>query len=422
MRYYAVLMTIMLFGFKLVSMSQGAGPVRDRGIFVEETNAYKARLEAQAGQGGKGASPARRVLRPDLTGMDRPRSPDEFLRIPHQPLICQGLTGQCWAFAATSFFESEVQRLSGRKTRLSDMWTSYWEFVEKARGFVRKRGDSYFPRGSEPNAALRIWERYGVVPAEAYSALPAGRPFYDDRKVYAEMNAYLKSVKDRGKWDESEALAGVRAILDRHLGAPPEAVEVDGTRVTPQEYCRRVLGMDVGNYVSVMSLMQEPWHEWARLPVPDNWWGSRAYYNVPLDEFVHLVRDAVRGGVSVCLVLDSSEPGFYFREDVAFVPSFDIPREFIDDSARQMRFSNESTTDDHVVHIVGYQERNGEYWYLIKDSGNQPRNGHFGGYMFYREDYIRLKGLALVLPRKVVEHVLGRELGAMQQDRLGDEN
>jgi len=132
---------------------------------------------------------------------------------------------------------------------------------------------------------------------------------------------------------------------------------------------------------------------------------------VPLDEFVHLIRDAVRGGVSVCLVMDCHEPGFYFREDVAFVPRFDIPREFIDDSARQMRFSNESTTDDHVVHIVGYQERDGVYWYLVKDSGNLPRNGHLGGYMFYREDYIQLKGLAVVLPRNVVEHSLGRRLG-----------
>lgn len=412
MRYAAVLITVVLSGWWPVSVLQGAEPVRDKGIMVEETNAYRARLEAEVGEGGQKAPPARRVLRPDLTGMDRPESPDEFRRIFHHPLVCQGLTGQCWAFAATSFFESEIQRLSGRQVRLSEMWTVYWEFVEKARGFVRTRGESKFPRGSEPNAAIRIWARYGVVPAEAYPGFPPGQRIYDDRKLYAEMNAYLKAIKERGDWDESRAVTDIRAILDRHLGAPPTMVEVDGKRVLPRVYCRVTLGLDVGEYVSVMSLMQEPWNQWAQYPVPDNWWGSRAYYNVPLDEFVHLIRDAVRGGVSVCLVMDCHEPGFYFREDVAFVPRFDIPREFIDDSARQMRFSNESTTDDHVVHIVGYQERDGVYWYLVKDSGNLPRNGHLGGYMFYREDYIQLKGLAVVLPRNVVEHSLGRRLGA----------
>lgn len=418
MRFSGVLWTVVFSSAWLVSVSEGAEPRRDRGVFVEEANLYRARLESASGRGSQAAPRARKVLRPDLTGMDRPRSPDEFQRIAHQPPVCQGLTSHCWAFACTSFLESEVWRLSGRQVRLSEIWTAYWEFVEKARGFVRKRGEVIFPRGSEPNAVIRIWERYGVVPAEAYTGLSAGRTVYDDRKLYTELDAYLKAIQERGDWNEARAVAGVRAILNRYMGAPPEVVEAGGRRMTPREYCRAVLGLDVGGYVSVISLMQEPWHEWVRFPVPDNWWGSRAYYNVPLDEFVRLVRDAVRGGVSVCLIMDNGEPGFYAREDVAFVPSFDIPPALIDDAARQMRFSSKSTTDDHAVHIVGYQERGGEFWYLVKDSGTQPRNGRHGGYMFYREDYLKLKGLGVVLPREVVEHSLGRALGAMPPDPL----
>jgi hypothetical protein len=37
--------------------------------------------------------------------------------------------------------------------------------------------------------------------------------------------------------------------------------------------------------------------------------------------------------------------------------------------------------------------------------------------MFYDEDYIRLKGLAAMLPRAVVERILGRSLGPVPPER-----
>lgn len=411
--YAAGLLTAILPSF-------GADRSCDKAMMAEEGDAYRARLEERAaiggGAAGQAASRPRQVLRPDLTGLDRPGSPEEFHQAWHNPPLCQGLTGQCWAFASTSFLECETQRLTGRKVKLSEWWTVYWEFVEKVRRYVRRRGDSNFPRGSEPNATLRLWQRYGVIPAEAYRGLLPGRDFYDDRRMYAEMNACLRSAKERGDWDEPRVLAAVRSVLDRHIGAPPETVEVEGARMTPLEYLHRVVRVDPGEYVSVMSLMQEPWNQWARFDVPDNWWESRRYYNVPLGDFYRLIRKAARAGGSACLSVDISEPGFCYRQDVAVVPGFDISSAAINDAARQMRFSNESTTDDHVVHLVGWQERAGRAWFLIKDSDTRPQNGHFGGYMFYDEDYIRLKALVAVLPRATVEQIFGRSLGPAPED------
>jgi bleomycin hydrolase len=58
---------------------------------------------------------------------------------------------------------------------------------------------------------------------------------------------------------------------------------------------------------------------------------------------------------------DTSEPGYYAHKEVAMVPTFDIPSEYIDEHARQLRFSNCATTDDHAIHLVGYMEKNNDY-------------------------------------------------------------
>ena len=73
--------------------------------------------------------------------------------------------------------------------------------------------------------------------------------------------------------------------------------------------------------------------------------------------------------ITVSIGGDVSEPGFDRDTQCAVVPDFDIPSAYINDDARQFRFSNQTTTDDHGMHLVGYMEKDGKDWYLIKDSG-----------------------------------------------------
>jgi bleomycin hydrolase len=91
---------------------------------------------------------------------------------------------------------------------------------------------------------------------------------------------------------------------------------------------------------------------------------------------------------------------------VAMIPTFDIPSEYINEDARQFRFSNKSTTDDHGIHLVGYLEKNGTDWFLIKDSGSGSRNGSNEGYYFYHEDYIKLKIMDFAVHKDVVKDIL----------------
>jgi len=89
-----------------------------------------------------------------------------------------------------------------------------------------------------------------------------------------------------------------------------------------------------------------------------------------------VIKNAIKKGYTVSIGGDVSEAGFLAREaNAAIVPTFDIPSDYIDDNARQFRFSNQTTTDDHGMHIVGYMEKNGKTWFLVKDSGSGSRTG-----------------------------------------------
>jgi bleomycin hydrolase len=194
------------------------------------------------------------------------------------------------------------------------------------------------------------------------------------------------------------------------MGTPPEVVEVEGKKLTPIEYLKNAVKINPDNYVDFMSLMEKPYNEMTEYKVPDNWWHSKEYYNLPLDDFMKLLKAAVRDGYTTVIGGDVSEAGYDATNEIAMVPTFDIPSEYIDENARQFRFSNHSTTDDHGIHIVGYMEKDGQDWYLIKDSGSGSRNGRNPGYYFYNEDYVKLKIMNIMLPKDFAEKVLGRDI------------
>lgn len=375
----------------------------DRVVYVEERDAYLAGLKEKAGQT---PPKSERILKMDFSGWDLPRSKDEFFQSWHLPPVCQDLTGSCWSFSSMSFFEAEVYRLTGEKVDLSEIYLTYWEYIEKARRFIRQKGDSVFARGSQANAATRLFRQYGAIPREAYPGKCPGEDFYNDTRLYEEMKSYLRSIKERNAWNEEGAIAAIRVILDRHIGPPPEKIRVNGVEMTPREYLKEVLRIEPKDYVDVMSLVQMPFGRQGEYPVADNWWHSEDYWNLSLEDFMAVIRNAVRKGFTICLVGDNSEPGFVPALNAAAIPSFDIPSDWIDDAARQMRFTNGGTTDDHAVHLVGYLEKEGKDWYLIKDSATWAQNAPQPGYMFYHEDFVRLKTMNLMVHRDALDGIV----------------
>ena len=75
------------------------------------------------------------------------------------------------------------------------MFTVYWEYIEKAKKFIEERGNSEFGEGSEANAVLIIWKKYGVVPEDAYTGMKPGQKFHDHSRMFAEMSDFLQNIK-----------------------------------------------------------------------------------------------------------------------------------------------------------------------------------------------------------------------------------
>jgi bleomycin hydrolase len=245
------------------------------------------------------------------------------------------------------------------------------------------------------------------VRAADYPGLPAGQTEHDHGRLFREFRAYLEGLKSRADWDEARAVAGVRAILDRHLGSPPETIAVDGRSLTPKQFLEDTLGLRPSDYVAFISFSYLPVYTRGEFRVPDNWAHSPAYHNLPLYEYSLTLLRALRRGYTAALAVDFSEPGYNGEAGIAIVPSFDLPQNFIDQSSRELRFVSGSSTDDHVVHCVGYKEGK-DLWYLIKDSWENAYWSDHKGYYFYRDDYIRLKCLMFVVHRDAVKEVLAK--------------
>ena len=402
-------LSILFFIAPLFLVGVAAGQTterRDTAVFVVPKNEFMDSVSKSLDQFYRKDTAPKTILRVDFSKIDAPLNVGEFTQYWHNKPVSQAKSGMCWCFSTTSMLESEIYRQSKREIKLSELYTIYWEYVEKARGFVRARGESEIGEGSQANAVYRDWKKHGIVPAEAYTGLLNGQPFHDHTKMFEEISGYLKSLKSSNAWDENQAEETVKAIMNHYIGEPPKEITVDGKKMTPLEYYAKVTKLNVDDYVSICSFMDKPYYTYVEYEVPDNWWHSKEYYNVPLGEFMAAFKQAVRDGYTIELWGDVSEPGLDGHAGVAVVPTFDIPSQYIDESSRQFRFSNGTTGDDHGIHVVGYCQKNGKDWYLIKDSGSGSRNNSHPGYFFFSEDYVKLKMLGFGVHKSAVEALL----------------
>jgi len=411
MKMKIAIITALLWCSVIMSLN---GQNKDKAVFREsKPGFYQNSILRDDREVREKAEPPRinRSLAVDMSGLLLPNKFDLYKnRQWHNPPVSQGNTSTCWCFSTTSFLESEAYRINKIQVRLSEMYTVYWEYVEKAKRFIQERGNSAFAEGSEANAVTRMWKKYGIVPWELYSGLPEGRRFHNHDEMFRELKSYLSSLKESSSWDEEAAVGTVKSIMNHYMGVPPTEITVNGKKITPMQYLKEVLKINPDDYADILSYTQEPFYKQVEYKVPDNWWQSDIYYNVPLDVFMTALKNAVRKGFTVSIGGDVSEPGFDRATQCAVIPDFDIPSSNINDNARQFRFTNQTTTDDHGMHLVGYLEKDGKDWYLIKDSGSGSRNNDRDakefGYYFFSEDYVKLKMMDFMVHKDAVRELI----------------
>lgn len=348
------------------------------------------------------------ILCLDFARFKHPDTIDEYNSVFHFPPIPQDTTNMCWSFATTSLLESELHRLGRGDIALSRMHTVYWEYVEKVRRFVEKRGNSLVEPGSQSNAVLLRIEKYGAVPADVYTGLLGDKKIHDEREMLKELKDYLNYIKKNQLWHQEQVISNTRMILDRYMGPPPTSFQYHDITYTPLSFSQQVLNLPLKDFVSLISFKKYPFWTQNSYPVPDNWWDDHSYYNVPLDDYYQGIKQAIQKGYSVFIAGDVSEPGKYGKADLGIVPTFDIPSAYIDQDSREFRFDNETSTDDHGLHLVGYKHFADMDWFLIKDSAASAWKGNVKGYFFFNEDYIRLKILSYTVHRDAIPEILKR--------------
>ncbi|HHB79900.1 MAG TPA: peptidase C1 [Saprospiraceae bacterium] len=396
----SILLLVVLF-FAQASYAQ----VKDAAEYIDYNNPFYGKiLKSLGGDPYK----TRRVLKA-LPTRTLPLSHEEFTTVWCNEPVSQGRTGTCWSFSTSSFYESEIFRKTKKEIKLSELYLVYYEYLAKAEEYIRTKGKSHLGEGSETNALAREMKKHGLMPLSAYSGNAKNTPYLDHKKMFGEFKALLESHKARDMWDKDVIMAGVKAILHTYMGTPPKTFYYNRQAYDPMTFMRDVAKINPEEYVNVMSLKRFPYWQHAEWPVPDNYWHSHDYINVPLEDFMTGLKNAVKAGYSVSLGGDVSEPGYLPSKSVAIVPTFDIPEDYIDENARQMRFDNGSTTDDHAIHVIGYKEdADGKWWFLIKDSGSSARNGVDPGYFFFHEDYVKLKMMTYTVHQNAILDMVGR--------------
>ncbi len=404
---------ICLEALSVVAFAQA--PSQNKATFIEAKPGYYQNtiMKGIGEQSTEVTAPKKqKYLKLDITDLDVPKSVDEFTTIWKQNTISQGNTFNCWSFSNSSYFESEIYRQSKQTIKLSELFNAYWEYVEKAKGFVDSRGTSLFDEGSEANGVVKVMKLYGAVPSDAYDGLQMGKmKIHDHSKMFEEMKSYLQSVKASNNWNKDAVITTIKSILDHYIGTPPSEFNYDGKKYNPKTFLSSACKLNPDDYIDVLSLLEKPYWQKVEYTVPDNWWHNSDYYNVPLDVFMNVVKSSITAGYSLTIGGDVSEPGFNIQ-NVCMVPSWDIPSEYISEEAREMRFYNKTTTDDHGMHLVGYTQKNGKYWFLVKDSGAGSRNvgsdSKNFGYYFIHEDYIKLKIMDVLVHKDMLKDVLNK--------------
>jgi bleomycin hydrolase len=334
------------------------------------------------------------------------------------PVKNQAMTGTCWCFSTTSMLESDGIKRNNEEVDLSEMFIVRNIYIEKAKNYILRQGRAQFGEGGLSHDMIRATALYGAVPEVVYSGLINGQKQYNHQALVPKLQAYLDSVLKKqpvtANW-----LEGYTKILDEHLGKLPESFFYDGKEYSPVSFAREILKFNAADYVSLTSFTHQPFYSSFVLQVPDNF-ANGSFYNLPLNELIEVVKDAVNKGYSITWDADVSNNGF--RQEVGLAlnldPSVKYSKEMLgtetkelpyNPSIRQQLYENLTTQDDHLMHIVGVEKsRDGRTFFIVKNSWGEV--GPFKGYINVSEAYFAINTISLVLPKAALSKEFQQKL------------
>ena len=349
--------------------------------------------------------------------------------IPITPVKNQSSTGTCWSFSGLGLIEAELLRQGKGEHDLSEMFVVHKNYSDKAIKYIRMNGATNFAAGGSFADVLDCIRDYGIVPEAVLPGLNYGETLHKHAELDRLLMAYVEViVKNPNRKLSTAWYKGFIGVVDAYLGECPQSFSYDGKQYTPQSYTQS-LGIRAEDYISLTSFTHHPFYTAFPIEIPDNWrWADS--YNLPLDELMQVIDNAIDKGYTIAWASDVSEKGFN-RKGIAVVPDaeakegpgsdqahwlglsqterdtlisslrFPVPEKKITQEMRQEGFDNYETTDDHGMLIYGTaQDQNGSKYYLVKNSWGT--DSPYKGIWYASVPFVQYKTLSIVLHKDAV--------------------
>lgn len=185
--------------------------------------------------------------------------------------------------------------------------------------------------------------------------------------------------------------------------------------------------------MTLTSFTHHPFYTSFIIEIADNWrWDSA--YNIPLDEFMEVIYNAIDKGYTLAWGSDVSEKGFtrngigVLLDDVKATTGSDqerwvgkagekkevvaeLPKEAsVTQESRQEGFENKTTTDDHGMQIFGVaKDQNGTKYLMIKNSWGTASK--YGGIWYCSDSFVRAKSMDVLVHKDALSKDLKKKLG-----------
>lgn len=347
--------------------------------------------------------------------------------------------GTCWSYSGLAFVEAELLRMGKPELDLAELFIVRHTYNDKAEKYVRLHGELNFGGGGAFHDVFNMIKKYGIVPEEVYTGLNYGEPNHVHGELDAILKGYVDAVIKNGNKKLSTAwLKGYNGILDAYLGELPEDFTYEGKKYTPKSYAE-YLGINTDDYIDISSYTHHPFYEEFILEIPDNW-AWETVYNLPIDDMMRVLDNALNNGFTACWGSDVSEKGFKWTKGFAVIPEEDrpdldglerdkweklsarekeallyaldkpMPEKIITQEMRQEAFDNYQTTDDHGMLICGIAtDQNGTKYYYVKNSWAE--SNEYDGYFYASESFVRYKTMDIVVHKDAIPKDIKKKMG-----------
>jgi len=333
------------------------------------------------------------------------------------PVKDQYMSSTCWSFSSNSFLESELMKNGKGMNDLSEIFVARYSLIRKIERHLQLKGTNFFTPGGQFHDVMWVVKNYGMVPEEAYSGKGRGETNHNHAELDTLLAHFVKSCDSLGITELSaEQKTGIEEMLDFYLGPVPGKFNYAGKEYTPRSFADQYLGLNPDDYVEITSYTHHPFYRPFVLEDKYNWTRD-AYYNVTMEDFSCITDHALQNGFTVGWDGDADDSYFNYYEGLAWMPAPIIDFQ----EARQKAWEDSSTLLNHMMHITALvKDKTGKKWYYIKNSWGNYSNS-LGGFLFMREDYFKIRTVAIIVNKNAVPGDIRQKLGWQAKSMVNSE-